>query len=174
MILSGFLDWSAFVPKARKGKPAKWAKNLRLAMWHAPGWGLARGTRRHCTLAILRCQKRHGATRRGSCFLNQVRWTEGRKAVPRFARDDHVGASGSAWRRGTSTSGHLGRWFDSGAGGGYLWAAAVGFFFRREEKQWCECECWRWGWRGSAELRRRWGWRDVRGVRGRLLRLGRQ
>src|ERR1700761_1765024 len=36
MIFRGFLVWSAaLVPKARRGRPASWAKNLRRAMWAA-------------------------------------------------------------------------------------------------------------------------------------------
>jgi hypothetical protein len=32
MIFSGFFGSSGFVPIARKGNPANWAKNVRLAM----------------------------------------------------------------------------------------------------------------------------------------------
>jgi hypothetical protein len=36
MIFSGFFDSCAFVPNARKGKPASWAKNVRRAIIFSP------------------------------------------------------------------------------------------------------------------------------------------
>jgi hypothetical protein len=44
MIYRGFLDSSALVPNARKGKPANWAKNRRLAMLISPELAFARGS----------------------------------------------------------------------------------------------------------------------------------